>query len=133
MIEKSEVFDTPDSCAVLQRDFNVLEKWSDRQPIKFKKGNWLVLPLSINIPMLQYKLGTDQMENISAEKDLGVIVDSNLIIKRRNALKVKMVDSILATSQTKWFFSPQPLWGHIWSARSIAGLLSIIGKGHKDE
>jgi len=133
MIEKSEVFDTPDSCAVLQRDFNVLEKWSDRQLIKFKKGNWLVLPLSINIPMLQYKLRTDQMENISAEKDLGVIVDSNLIIKRRNALKVKMVDSILATSQTKWFFSPQPLWGHIWSARSIAGLLSIRGKGHKDE
>ena len=39
MIEKSEVFDTPDSCAVLQRDFNVLEKWSDRQLIKFKKGN----------------------------------------------------------------------------------------------
>lgn len=113
MIEKSEVSDTPDSCAVLQRDFNVLEKWSDRQLIKFKKGSWLVLPLSINIPMLQYKLRTDQMENISAEKDLGVIVDSNLIIKRRNALKVKMVDSILATSQTKWFFSPQPLWGHI--------------------
>ena len=39
MIEKSEVLDTPDSCAVLQRDLKKKKKWSDRQLIKFKKGN----------------------------------------------------------------------------------------------
>lgn len=39
MIEKSEVSDTPDGCAILQRDFNRLKKWPDRQLMKFKKMN----------------------------------------------------------------------------------------------
>ena len=51
-----EVADTPDGCTAIQRDWDRLEKWADRNLMKFNKGKCEVLQLSKNNPMYQYQL-----------------------------------------------------------------------------
>lgn len=37
-LKLKRVADTPDSCAAIQKDLDGLEKWADRNPVKFNKG-----------------------------------------------------------------------------------------------
>jgi len=52
------VADTPEGHAAIQRDLDRLEKWADRNLIKFHKGKYQVLHLRSNNPMHQYTLGS---------------------------------------------------------------------------
>ncbi|KAK4806791.1 hypothetical protein QYF61_005587 [Mycteria americana] len=65
------VADMAEDRAAIQRDLNRLEKWADRNLMKFNKGKGKVLPLGRNNPRHQYMLGATQLECSSAEKDLG--------------------------------------------------------------
>ena len=62
--------DTPEGRAAIQTDFNRLEKWTDRNLLKFNKGKCQVLHLGRNIVKHQYILGADLLESIFAEKAL---------------------------------------------------------------
>ncbi|KAK4831080.1 hypothetical protein QYF61_015278 [Mycteria americana] len=46
----------PEGHAAIQRDLNRLEKWADRNLVKFNKGKFKVLHLRRNNPMHQYNL-----------------------------------------------------------------------------
>ncbi|KAK4829963.1 hypothetical protein QYF61_008094 [Mycteria americana] len=59
-------------------DLDRLENWAKRNLMKFSKGKCKVLHLGRNNPGHWDKLGAGQLENSSAEKDLGVLVDSKL-------------------------------------------------------
>jgi len=50
------VADTPESCVAIQRDINSLEKWADRNLVKFSKEKCKVLSLGRNKPRHQYML-----------------------------------------------------------------------------
>ena len=63
------VADAPEGHAAIQRGLNRLEKWADRNVMKFNKGKCKVLHLGRNNPMHQYMLGTTQLESSFAEKD----------------------------------------------------------------
>ncbi|KAJ7413971.1 rna-directed dna polymerase from mobile element jockey-like [Pitangus sulphuratus] len=73
-----EVADRPEVCVATQRDLNGLEKWTDRNLMKFSKGKCQVLPLGRNNSMHQYMLGAAQLEGSLLEKDLGLLVGTKL-------------------------------------------------------
>lgn len=53
--------DTPDGCAVIQRDLNKLKKWVNRILMVSSKRECQVLHLRSNKLMHVYRLGADQL------------------------------------------------------------------------
>ena len=61
--------DAPEDCAAIQRDVNGLEKWADRNLMKFNQGKCQVLYLGRNNPIHQYMPLTDWLGSSFAEKE----------------------------------------------------------------
>ncbi|GAB0208210.1 F-BAR domain only protein 2-like [Grus japonensis] len=89
------VADMPEGHAAIQRDLNRLEKWADRNLMKFNKGKCEVPHLGRNNPRHQYMLGATQLESSFAEKALGVLVDTKLNMRQQCALATKKANGIL--------------------------------------
>ncbi|RMC15137.1 hypothetical protein DUI87_07319 [Hirundo rustica rustica] len=70
------VADTSECCAALQKDPDRLERGAEKNHLKFNKGECRVLHLGRNNPRHQHRMGTDLLENSSAEKDLGILEDN---------------------------------------------------------
>ena len=91
--------DTPEGCAAIQRDLDRMESWMVKNLMKFNKGKCRVLNLGRNNPKHQHRLGVDLLESDSAERDLGVLVDSKLTLNQQCAFLAKKNDSILGCIQ----------------------------------
>ncbi|KAK4806607.1 hypothetical protein QYF61_013862 [Mycteria americana] len=105
------VADTPEGCIAIQRDLDRLEKWADRNLMKFNKGNCQVLPLGRNNPMHQPMLGVSQLERSLAEKALGLLVDTKLNTSQQHALwETKQTGSILGPVLFNIFINNLDVW-----------------------
>ncbi|PKU44228.1 rna-directed dna polymerase from mobile element jockey-like [Limosa lapponica baueri] len=91
-LDFSKAFDTP---LGLPYHPHRLEIWVERNLMKFNKDKCMVLNLWRNDPMHQYRLGADRLESGSAEKDLGVLVDSKLTMCQQCAPVAKKASSLL--------------------------------------
>jgi len=87
--------DTPEGCAAVQRDLNRLESWAGRNLLKYNEDKCRVLHLGKSNPRHQDKLGTALMESSEGERDLGVLVDSEMTTSQHCALVAKKADGIL--------------------------------------
>ncbi|GAB0179115.1 mitochondrial enolase superfamily member 1 [Grus japonensis] len=67
--------------------------------MKSNKGKCGVLHLGRNNPKHQYRLGVDQLGSNSAEKNLGVLVDSKVSMSQQCAVVAKKANGILGCIQ----------------------------------
>jgi len=96
--------DMPQGRAAFQRDLNRLQKWADKNFMRFNKGKGKLLHLGRNN---KYVLGATQLENNLAEKDLGVLVDNKLtragsvpLPQRRPTVSCAALGGVLPAGQT---------------------------------
>ena len=82
---------------LLQNDINALEKWSKTWLLNFhpNKCNVLTLGKFENISHSHdYRLGDTTLEHVFSEKDLGVIIDSNLSFEEHILAQVRKANSL---------------------------------------
>lgn len=91
------------------------------------QGNWTIG----NNPRHQYTLVTSWLESSSAEKDLGVLVDSKTTMRcnvpswqRKPTTSLHEQKHCQRVKGGDLCPTAQPWWDHIWSTVSSAGLLS---------
>ena len=90
---KSSDVDTSAGCAAIQRDLNRLEKWADRNLMRFPFLNCKLL--GRNNPINKDTLGADGLENSFAEEEPGVLADTNLNMSQQCTLGTKTTNGIL--------------------------------------
>jgi len=104
-----------------------LEKWINKNLIKFNKVKGRVLQLGRKNSRHQDMLGATQMERSSAEKDLGVLEYTKLNMSKQHALATAkaVLGKVLPAGPERWFCpSTQYGWGWSWSTALSSGQLS---------
>ena len=79
----------------LQKDLRRLYQWSLEWQMLFNVEKCKCLHFGVNNRNHQYTLGDQGIENVTAEKDLGVIVKENLDVSDQVAEKVKTANKVL--------------------------------------
>ena len=91
----------------LQSDLNTLEEWSDEWLLRFHPDKCHVLTLGKfeNIMHTErYKICNKELEHMFEEKDLGVIIDSELSFSKHIASKVRTANAIVGLIRRSFSF-----------------------------
>ena len=78
--------DSVEGGKALQRDLDRLESWAITNRMKFNRSKCWVLHLGQGNPGYMYRLGNEMLERSPAERDLGVVVGSELNISQQCAM-----------------------------------------------
>ena len=101
-----EILRKEDSLA-LQSDINKLEEWTKKWLLKFNTSKCHVLTLGKleNIRYVyRYSIAGEELEHVFSEKDLGVIIDSDLTFEEHITTKIKKANQMMGLVRRSFTF-----------------------------
>ena len=90
---------TPEGCAAIQEDLEILESSAGRNMMRFSKRKCRVLHVGRN--KHQYKLEADLLKRSPVGKDLVVLVDNRLTMSQQCAFVAKKANGVLGCIKKK--------------------------------
>ena len=104
---------------VLQDDIENLERWSEKWLLKFHPSKCHVLSLGRfeNIQHTQrYKILNKELEHVFEEKDLGVLIDSDLTFAEHISSKVNLANSVMGLIRRSFSYLDKHTFKKLYSA-----------------
>ena len=104
-----------DDKEILQDDLTKLEEWSDKWLLKFhpEKCKHMKISKSKNEETNTYRLLGQDIETVTQEKEIGVIIDSELTFENHLCEKVKNATSIFAAMRRTFRYLDTVIFGDI--------------------
>ena len=103
----------------LQQDIDALEAWSNKWLLRFHPDKCHVLTIGKleNIQHTErYKLNNFELEHVFEEKDLSVILDSDLKFEEHTNQKIKKANTMIGLIRRSFSFLDVSLFKHLYTA-----------------